>query len=198
MTPYSVLGVPESATDEEVRDAYKRLAQAHHPDRHPDDPHAGLRFQIIKEAYESILKVGITEQSREANEVRDIMLSAFTEVLKRGGATRPISACVKLLKSGYDNLNKAYEEAELGMNTAKKVKASFRFMKDEPNPLHGLLDGLVKKGEERMADLKRQRLRLDAAIKTFKDYADLAPDQVFQQLGQFGSASTQGNWTSSR
>lgn len=55
---YQILEVPESATDEEIDAAYKRLAREWHPDRHPDNPQqAQQKFIEIKEAYEAIKKI---------------------------------------------------------------------------------------------------------------------------------------------
>ncbi|MBK8264171.1 MAG: J domain-containing protein [Nannocystis sp.] len=48
---YAVLGVEPSATLDEIKRAYRRLALATHPDRHPDDPEAVDRFRRISAAY---------------------------------------------------------------------------------------------------------------------------------------------------
>lgn len=47
---YDVLGVPESASQDEVQEAYRRLAKAYHPDRSGDDTAA--RFRAVQEAWE--------------------------------------------------------------------------------------------------------------------------------------------------
>ena len=49
---YEVLGVERSASGEELKRAYRRLAMRHHPDRNPDDSAAEHRFKDAKEAYE--------------------------------------------------------------------------------------------------------------------------------------------------
>lgn len=48
---YAVLGVEPNASADEIKRAYRRLALATHPDRHPDDPEAEERFRRISAAY---------------------------------------------------------------------------------------------------------------------------------------------------
>jgi len=49
---YEVLGVGRSATQEEIKRAYRKLALQHHPDRNPNNAVAEARFKEINEAYE--------------------------------------------------------------------------------------------------------------------------------------------------
>ena len=54
--PYQVLGVPSTATDEEVKKAYRNLARKYHPDNYHDNPLADLaqeKMKEINEAYET-------------------------------------------------------------------------------------------------------------------------------------------------
>jgi molecular chaperone DnaJ len=48
---YQVLGVPDTASADDVRKAYRRLAKQHHPDANANDPQAAERFKEIGEAY---------------------------------------------------------------------------------------------------------------------------------------------------
>jgi len=52
--PYKVLGVGRDATDEEIKQAYRRLAKKYHPDLNPGDQEAARRMQEVNAAYEQI------------------------------------------------------------------------------------------------------------------------------------------------
>lgn len=50
--PYDVLGVGRSATPDEIKSAFRKLAAQHHPDRNPGDDGAHQRFKEINAAYQ--------------------------------------------------------------------------------------------------------------------------------------------------
>ncbi len=50
--PYDVLNVPTTASDAEIKKAFRKLAKTHHPDRNPNDPKAKERFSEISHAYD--------------------------------------------------------------------------------------------------------------------------------------------------
>lgn len=57
--PYKVLNIPPTATDEEVKHAYRELARKYHPDNYHDNPLADLaqeKMKEINEAYETVQK----------------------------------------------------------------------------------------------------------------------------------------------
>ncbi len=49
---YATLGVTKTATDKELKQAYRKLARKYHPDVNPNDKAAEARFKEINEAYE--------------------------------------------------------------------------------------------------------------------------------------------------
>lgn len=49
---YDILGIKPTATQQEIRSAYKRMAVKHHPDKNIDDPSADDKFKEIQAAYE--------------------------------------------------------------------------------------------------------------------------------------------------
>src|SRR5258708_3341728 len=49
---YSTLGVAKTATEKEIKQAFRKMARKHHPDVNPGDKSAESRFKEINEAYE--------------------------------------------------------------------------------------------------------------------------------------------------
>lgn len=49
---YKILGVEKSATEKDIKSAFRKLARQYHPDLNPDDPQAESKFKDINEAYE--------------------------------------------------------------------------------------------------------------------------------------------------
>jgi molecular chaperone DnaJ len=75
---YAVMGVSASATQDEIKKQYRKLAAKHHPDKNPGDAKAADRFKEISEAYQVI---GDAEKRKQYDQMRQ--LGAF------GGGGRP-------------------------------------------------------------------------------------------------------------
>lgn len=55
--PYTILGVSPNATDDEIKDAYRKLAKKYHPDINPDKELAEAKMKEINYAYDTIKKM---------------------------------------------------------------------------------------------------------------------------------------------
>jgi len=59
MDPYNILGVTPSASNDEIKKAYRELSRKYHPDSYVDNPLSGLaeeKFKEVQEAYEQVMK----------------------------------------------------------------------------------------------------------------------------------------------
>jgi molecular chaperone DnaJ len=81
---YAVLGVPASASQDEIKKQYRKLAAKHHPDKNQSDPKAAERFKAISEAYNVI---GDAEKRKQYDDMRRLgAFGGFGGARSGGGA----------------------------------------------------------------------------------------------------------------
>ncbi|MBT8213543.1 MAG: DnaJ domain-containing protein [Acidimicrobiia bacterium] len=66
---YALLGVPKDASQRDIKKAYRKLAQQHHPDANPDNGGAEAKFKDANEAYDVL---GDAEQRKEYDHAREM------------------------------------------------------------------------------------------------------------------------------
>ncbi len=142
---YELLEVSKSASGEEIKKAFHRLAMKYHPDRNPGDKEAEIRFKEINEAYE-VLK---DEQKRaaydryghqafqggmgggnpfgggfgfNAEDLSDVFSNIFSDFMG-GGRTQPRNGPIKGADLRY-NLEISLEEAFRGTEKEIKIKTT--------------------------------------------------------------------------
>jgi DnaJ family protein A protein 2 len=83
---YSALELPETATADEIKKAYRRLSMVHHPDKNKNNPASTEQFQKISEAYETL---GDPEKKKEYDMKRN---NPFFKMMgsDNGGPTNPV------------------------------------------------------------------------------------------------------------
>jgi molecular chaperone DnaJ len=82
---YGVLGVASTATQDEIKKAYRRLAKRYHPDANQNDPKSADRFKEISEAYQV---VGDAEKRKQYDDMRRLGSFGFGGASDGGASAR--------------------------------------------------------------------------------------------------------------
>ncbi|HWE33208.1 MAG TPA: J domain-containing protein [Solirubrobacteraceae bacterium] len=69
--PYQTLGVGAGASDADVRAAYRRLVQLHHPDHNGGSPESARKFEAVQEAYAEVRRLRAGGTARSAAHASD-------------------------------------------------------------------------------------------------------------------------------
>jgi molecular chaperone DnaJ len=136
---YEVLGVSRTATDQELKAAYRKLALQHHPDRNPGDIEAEERFKSCSEAYQVLSDPqkraaydrfghaglgaagGFDGSPFGAQDIGDIFGDLFGEMFNMGGGGRRASRVQKGRDVRHD-LTIEFEEAVFGKETKVTIR----------------------------------------------------------------------------
>lgn len=127
--PYEVLGVPESATDEEIKTAYRALAKKYHPDKYIDEDLkeiANEKMKQINEAYDEINALRSGKGSGAANGANTAYGSGSFYGSAGSGSSDPRYAQIRrMINAG------AFSQAEAALDAipASARDAEWNFLK---------------------------------------------------------------------
>lgn len=184
--PYEVLGIEKTALQAEIKDAYRRKAQALHPDKNPS-PEAAAQFNLVQKAYELLsdenrraqfdkhgrVKPSDEEYDRMSSDALNTNLHAMCDritanegdqQLAWGGVSIPNP--LQLLRAEFDA--EVGNRKELIATSNKKIKSIKRVIRRfkhkngfEQTPLFGMLNSSIDQ-------LERSIFDADIAIEVFK------------------------------
>ena len=116
MDPYSILGVSPNVTDEELKEAYRKLAKKYHPDVNPDKELAEAKMKEINYAYDTIKKMresgttysNNTSYNNYSNQSRSSSNNINFETVERYIMARQYNLARMLLNQIPNNTGKWY------------------------------------------------------------------------------------------
>jgi molecular chaperone DnaJ len=136
---YEVLSVERTASDQELKSAYRKLAMQYHPDRNPDDPVAEEKFKEASEAYQVLSDpdkraaydrfghAGLGGNGMDMGgfagmpDLGDIFGDLFGEMFNMGGGGRRASRAQRGRDLQYE-MHLTFEEAVFGKQTELKIR----------------------------------------------------------------------------
>ena len=118
---YDILGVPLTATEDEIKKAYRKLAIKYHPDKNPNNTQAEEKFKEVAEAYDVLSN----PSKKAAYQRQDNPMGGFQQGNMSEGMFEDL-----LRNSGFaDMFNKTYGWAEKGKG--RDVKAGMQLTLEE-------------------------------------------------------------------
>lgn len=180
LDPYEQLGIPRDSSSETIKAAWRSKAQAMHPDKHPGDPYATTRFQLLKEAYETLA-------DPERRKAFDATGNGDTVDLQRRGAailTMVIQQAIDdpgvwsnivdqihaMLNEGEKNGHKTVRSAEAAIARLKAKLRTFKYKGRKDDVLTISIQHRIDKHEAAAAGAKRGMEEIVVARALFQDY----------------------------
>ncbi|MCE5285308.1 MAG: DnaJ domain-containing protein [Pelosinus sp.] len=116
---YDILAISQAASQDEIKKSYRKLSKQCHPDLHPGDKKAELRFREISEAYTVLSN---PEARKKYDQQLDVSAQRAQEKTSNNKKTQP-----EFSTSGinFDNVNRQFESF-FGFNPkSNKISADF-------------------------------------------------------------------------
>ncbi|MEO1388012.1 MAG: DnaJ domain-containing protein [Cyanobacteria bacterium J06634_6] len=116
---YRLLRVPRTASHQEIKVAFRRLARQYHPDLHPKRPNAAANFSAIREAYEVLIdpvrRQYYDEQIARADQAADSFLGSSADYTRNREPQTPADFYIRGIRSAiarrYSAAIKDYSKA---------------------------------------------------------------------------------------
>jgi molecular chaperone DnaJ len=169
---YEVLGVPRSASDDEIKKAYRRLVLQYHPDRNPGDSTAEAKIREVNAAYEiigdpetrrSYERLRFGDEERDERPDPDSILDAMDQKLYDEGRKELFAVLmqnVKKLKSELSVIRERTVDSQ-GYDTFKETVVLERAVEVLPELVTAEMEGRKK----RLLEVAIQMMGTQAVIR---------------------------------
>lgn len=159
MTPYQVLGVESTATDNEIKKAYKSLVQQYHPDKPDGDAD---KFNAVREAYETLT---------DDETIRGRLVTIFSMILKTAPGSDAVESAVKMCHKNIMHLKA--EKTKLEIDKESLAKQLNRIVaKKGVNVYQQVVGELIDKCNQGISDIDDELVTLDRTIVALENYED--------------------------
>jgi curved DNA-binding protein CbpA len=173
MSHYKVLGVAKDATAEQIKAAYKKLAQEHHPDRDTGDIN---KFQAIQKAYE-VLSDPVRREQYDLSSTDTVFeyrtaalefIAARLPMVIGMGHPNPINSMLMVIVSEQQT-DIALGEVQNWLKNARKMRDRMK-SKGAENPLDGIIEHAIRKEVIRKQNFMNGQAALKHAHEILSDY----------------------------
>ncbi len=184
MDPYDVLKVHRMDNKKTIKDAYRRLSKAYHPDKNPNDKEAEDRFKGIATAYEILSDPEkkkmfdehgvVTTKDQMKRKAQALVQQCFQALIAQYGLERILVVDVmkemrSLMDQGIVEVEKKIKESEETIRLIDKIINKFTF-KDPKNPIQAMLDNDKAKHEATILQMNSEKVIAKRTYDLLKDY----------------------------
>lgn len=202
LNPYETLGVDSSATDAEIKAAYRVKAQQTHPDKNPDDPFAKTRFELVNEAY-SILKDGARRRAFDANttdtvkrqreQAMNLLMQALMGVMQVVGEMDDyeldkvdlVTSIIQTISSTESGGEIEWTGSKKRLKNLRKLVKRYRFSGKGTDFMTDILTSKIQEEERNEKEIVATLASLKYARAIMDDYKDLPPEEAMRRISSY-------------
>ena len=199
-TAYDILGVPRTATQDEVKKRYRELARQLHPDVNQNNPTASRQFSQVTQAYKTL-------SDPDTRRVHDAELTLKEQkeknVAARQAASAPGGARPTAAGGGASAANRPRSNApNPGVESARLTgEARSAFLRDRPVEARSLAEQAIRLNRrnadawEVLGDVFRRQGRSEEAVNAYSMSLQINPrnPSVMQRLERMAKAAGPGS-----
>lgn len=194
-TPYETLGVDQSATDAEVKRAYRKKARASHPDKGGDTTamaEINHAFDVLGDPKRRALyeATGEEEPNRRTieQEVRNLLLQAFAQALQED-APNVLGRAMAVVVAGEGKIEADKTSGQALKTRLERKRDKIRVNGKGENVFHMLVDSEIARIATILAELDRRIVIHQAAIAALKEYTSTEEVRIADLMGAGTSGS---------